>query len=406
MRLLSAKNAVLLTAFISNLPHFVLGAPIAQTADVTEQVITRNGDLFVIPVQQAEVSNITNRDEDNFSLRLIKGVKRIVTRVIPRPPTPPVLKPRPHPVPVPVPVPGPVAPKPKPDPLPKPLPRPNPPAPKPNHRPIPLSENPGQGVGIGNQPKPMENYANLGRTQVNKYETAAKSDKPDTPMVNNEADLAKYGPNEAFMDIRVLKGQYKVDDTDVFINELKELKNFRTDELGFNINAAGLLRQTVVISVKDSKMINRGTYDKNGQFIVYQDAFKDADTAAGTKVPLNEIGMQQFQKATLVGTQDMGKTKNFKAAFLMDVQNKEFWAITRENYNDMKQPFSEILTFNRGTPQFDRIMGSPNFNSKFYSFANHHNAIGNKVPDKVIVVPKQAENSGNKLTVAVVFKDA
>lgn len=286
------------------------------------------------------------------------------------------------------------------------LPHPNPPAPQPNRQPIPNTENPGPGAGLGAEPKTMDIYATSGKNQVNNFLSvtkAPKGSKPDTQLVATEAELAKHGPNGAFLDIRK-SDKYKIEDMTLHFSDLKTLKNFKWSELGFDIKDAGFVSKMVVTNkAPGSPTIIQGTYAKNGQFIVYQDAFKAADTTPGTKVPLNEMGLQNFIAASKDAP---GGATNFKAAFLTNIQNKEFWAITRQNYNDKNQPFNQVLIFPRGTPEFDRYMGSPNFNSKFFSFANHHEAIGNKVPDKVIVIPKQAENSGNELTVAVVFKDA
>lgn len=88
----------------------------------------------------------------------------------------------------------------------------------------------------------------------------------------------------------------------------------------------------------------------------------------------------------------------------MDIQNKEFWDIIRKSYNEKRQKFDQVLTFESGSSQFDRIMGSPNFGSKFLGFGHHHNAIGDKIPDKVIVIPKDVAGAERKLTVAVVFR--
>lgn len=263
----------------------------------------------------------------------------------------------------------------------------------------------------------MNTYETKGKQQESAYEAAIKSGNDDTPIVGTEAELSGHEPNKAFLDI-TKNDQYKVSDEIVTLSDigLKELKNFRAGELGFDIQSSKRLQQTVVKNVPgdpaanpaSGDTINRGTYDTSGNFIVYQDAFKEANTVTGAKkTPLNEMGAQNFIRAA------GDNAKNLKAAFLTDVQNKEFWGITRQNYNDMKQPFSQVLTFKSGTPQFDRYMGSPNFGSKWLSFINHHNAIGNAVPDKIVVIPKDYELPGSKppvtvgtLTAAVVFKDA
>ncbi|KAK2599120.1 hypothetical protein QQS21_005381 [Conoideocrella luteorostrata] len=267
----------------------------------------------------------------------------------------------------------------------------------------------------------MDFYENAGVTQLNMYDKAIKDRKPETRMVEAESDINEENKNKVFLNVRSCD-KYTVDDKKMMVTDspsLELLLNFKSDELGFDIKspAAFVVETSVHLKGNGGSLINRGTYDEGGRFIVYQDAFKEADTAK--KVPLNEMGMQNFLNAANPKSQ---KSQNFKTAFLMDVQNKEFWEITRQNYNDLKQPFSQVLTFRRGTPQFNRYMGSPNFNSKFYSFANHHDSIGNKIPTSIVVIPKQVENPKKgidykpgdpkpqtptigKLMAAVVFKD-
>ena len=405
MKFLSAKNTLLLTAFLGCLPRPALGAPIIQAAEVTNSQVNPRGDDFsVVPVDQVDEAESIPHDEGGFYFEPVDDVAEVETRRWdpPRPPPPP---PPPLPRPVPVPI---VEPRPVTGPEPKPVappahppspPRPAPQLPKPDWKPIPVDTNPGVGQGKGADPKPMENYERSGRRQVDNYETITKSSKPDTAIVQTEAELDKYKPNEAFLDYR--KNQnYELVDARVLTNEMKWSKNFKLSELGFKIEPGKFVDRVAVLYRKDKGMVNRGSYDPDGNFIMYQDAFKKTNDDVAKKLPLNEIGMQNF--INVAGD----NTKNLKAAFLMDVQNKEFWAITRQNYNDMKQPFDQVLTFEHGTPQFNRYMGSPSLFSKFYSFGNHHNAIGNKIPDKVIVIPKQAEGSGGQLTVAVVFKAA
>jgi len=396
MRLLSVKNALLVSALLGYLPQFAFGAPVAQTAGLQ---VVRRGDDISTQHWQIETTNINTRDEDEDLDDLETRAFR-PPRPIDPPPPPPAPRPRPNPG-----APGGSGTGPRPRPPPRPVtpPRPEPPQPKPDWAPIADNVNPGQGPGVGADPKPMGTYEQGGKDAVTNYQATVKNGKEDTKILDPATDdlsLLGKNPAEAFLDIRK-NDQYQIVDTDVLISDVKELKNFQSGELGFDIKSSGLLRQTVVNTADGRQMINRGTYDKGGQFIAYQDAFKDADTAAADKkIPLNEIGLQNFKAAAGVNTNKL------KAAFLMDIQNKEFWGIIRNNYNDLKQPFDQVLTFKSGTPQFDRIMGSPNFKSKFFAFGNHHNDIGDPVPDKVIVIPKDAPDSGNKLTVAVVFKDA
>lgn len=159
------------------------------------------------------------------------------------------------------------------------------------------------------------------------------------------------------------------------------------------------IKSIVVSNPKDGKTINRGVYDEQGEFIMYQEGFKDLQKDIPNAIPLNELGMQNFLKTA------GSNAKNLKAAFLTDVRNQELWAIVKNNYNDKEKSFDNVLTFERGSAQFNRIMGSPNFRSKMYGYGNHHNAIGGKVPNKVIVVPKQAQadDPDAELILAVVF---
>ncbi|SMQ50234.1 unnamed protein product [Zymoseptoria tritici ST99CH_3D7] len=184
------------------------------------------------------------------------------------------------------------------------------------------------------------------------------------------------------------------------------LKIFNSNELGFNLkdNKANV-KMISIANKKGGAPINRGIYDTEGRFIMYQEADKRAQPKDGYQLPVWEMGMQSFIESA------PGKTQNLKVVFLMDIQNTEFYKIVRANYNEAKQPFDQILTFNSGTPAFNRIMGSPNFRSKFLAYGYHHNAIGNKVPDKVVVAPKQAQKlaegvSGTQLYAAVIFKEA
>ncbi|KAI1868396.1 hypothetical protein JX265_007219 [Neoarthrinium moseri] len=400
MKLHSLRTAFFLTASIGGISRLALAAPVVSILQVARSGdIAGNNSLATVDIDLEGETGITTRNEDDLGLgETYHGVGIETRMTIPRPPTPPKL-PVPPPPPVPRPLPPVVIPKPKPaDPVPVPgSPRPPPPPPKADWKPIPATENPGQGYGMGNDPKQMDEYAKAGKTQVDSYEATVHSNKPDVLTVGSKAELQGKGPNEAFLDIRK-NPAYKIEEVKVLTSELKELKNFKSSELGFEIKQ-GFVTQVSVRNGKDPEPINQGIYDPNGNYIMYQVAFKDGNNVAD-KIPLNEIGMQNFQKVA------GDNTKNFKAAFLMELQNKEFWGITRQNYNDMKQPFSEVMTFNRGTPQFERYMGSPNINSKFFSYGNHHNAIGNKIVDKIVIIPKQAENSGGKFTAALIFKNA
>ncbi|KAK8132089.1 hypothetical protein PG999_000262 [Apiospora kogelbergensis] len=400
MKFLSVKNALYLTASLGSLSRLTLAAPVAATALVTRSGINTGGSVFPIHVDIDPI----DKDDDRLRRRGTQDGLKIEPRItIPKPPVPPP-PPRP-PVPNPV-APKPVVPKPKPvEPVPVPgPPRTPPPSPKADWKPIPppkeASDNPGQGNGKGGDAKSMDSYANSGKTQVKNYVEITKGSRPDAITVASKKDLEGKKQNTAFLDIRKNPNYEVQEEPFQFVNvNLKELKNFKPAELGFDINALGTFTKVTVKRASDKQDINIGTYDPKGNFIYYESAFKDANTVED-KIPLNEMGMQNFKK--IAGD----NTKNFKAAFLGDIQNKEFWEITRQNYNDMKQPYSQVMTFEHDTAQFERYMGSPNLNSKFFSWGNHHNAIGNKVVDKIVIIPKQAENSGRKMTAALVFKDA
>lgn len=404
----SARFSLLLAALTASLFLLTSGVPLTQSLDVIrDQPVLFAYEADAVPVEAAHKNHHIPRSKHDISSLLFgattkENIKNVFVRVnIPKPPPPP-----PPPLPRPVPAPIPKGPAPKPNPIapaprPKTPPRPDPPKPDPAAKPIPPSENPGQGPGKGDEPKAMDSYQRAGVAQLGMYETTARGNKADTPIVQTQQELAKYGKNEAFLDFRK-NSAYKIDKQSVRLDDsvdLKVVKNFRSTELGFDSKSVrGMTQISVYVEKSSGSPIMRGTYDHEGGFIVYQTAFKKDNKVPGA-TPLNEMSMQSFISAA------GDKTKNLKAVFLMDVQNKEFWAITRQNYNDLKQPFTQVLTFQRNTPQFDRYMGSPNMNSKLYSFANHHNAIGNKIPTSIIVIPKQAENSGNKLTAAVIFKD-
>lgn len=170
------------------------------------------------------------------------------------------------------------------------------------------------------------------------------------------------GGFEAFWDIRQMP-EYLIDPQSSALageQDLKVLRNFVSPELGFSFKkdqGAAPVHRITVYNEATKQPINAGTYDTDGKFIVFAAAFKEnqAGIPPAKRIPLNEMGMQNF--LTAAGE----KAKNLKAAFLFDVQNKEFWAITKQNYDDMKQSFDKVLTFERGSPQFDRYMGSPKF---------------------------------------------
>ncbi|KAG6010739.1 hypothetical protein E4U21_004127 [Claviceps maximensis] len=399
MRLRPAQNGLLFAALLASCGRLIRGAPLTSTADIDPWI-----DAAAVSPELAGALK-ARRDEVNESDLTWLLVRSFRPRLPGKPPAPPPLPPS-HPAPIPV------TPRPAPHPRPKqprpphPVtpPRPHPPSPKPGSGPKNNDQNPGRGSGTGDEPKAMETYERAGAEQLDMYKKRVESHEPDTLVVETAAEVAKHPQNKAFLDI------YKNDELNIEMQdvrtddslELKIIREFTSHEIGFSMKELGHLKQVSVYSAKSQgRLINRGTYDPQGRVILYQDAFKDLNVGQGAKkIPLNEMGMQNFK--SVAGD----KTKNLRAVFLMDVQNKEFWAITRECYNARRQSFNEILTFEHGSPEFNRYMGSPNFKSKFYSFANHHGSIANKTPDKVVVIPKQHEKSGGKLTVAIVFKDA
>lgn len=404
----SLATGLLAVAFLGNLSGVVQGLPVAQTADVASREVTQDGDLILERSEDGHEIEAVPRDDNGFINHHFKG---LLARVIPPKPPPPPPLPK---IPITRPNEGgagagagagaggsrtggvPINRPPAREPTP---PRPDLPEGQPgvNRN---RDENPGSGSGTGNPPQDMETYRAAGAAQMTNYEAILRSGKKDTPIVQTEAELAGVAKNDAFLDIHA-NDQYRLEARGVTASDVKELKVFTSGELGFDPKVPPQLMSEIRVSNSRGELVNRGTYDKEGRFIVYQDAFKEADTATGVKkTPLNEVGMQLF----LAEAGD--KAKNFRVAFLSNVQNQEFWAMVKQAYTDLGQEFKQVLTFERGTPQFERFMGSPNFFSKFFSFSNHREAIGNKVPDKVIVAPKQVEgNTSGGLAVAIVFKD-
>lgn len=263
--------------------------------------------------------------------------------------------------------------------------------------------NPGAGPGLGNDPKPMPSYENAGISQLSNYQTAITKKVPDTKIVESEEDVAKEPVNRAFLDIHKID-ELQLDTSLMRIDQEAEFSVLKTkfdqSMLGFNMRSENNNHQiTITPNKQPGVVIMRTTYNKGGKFIIFQDAFKEKNVGTGAKkLQLNEMVMQNF--LTVAGE----KSNKLEVVFFMNIQNKEFWAITKQNYHDKGKPLSEMLRFQRGSPQFNRFMGSPNVHSKFFGFANHHGAIGNKIPKEFIVIPRQVEGSGGKLTVALTFE--
>ncbi|KAG5983916.1 hypothetical protein E4U55_006699 [Claviceps digitariae] len=407
MRFRPAQNGLLLVALLASCGQLIRGAPLASTADIDpwlDATATSPGLTAAPEARRREVEvdeSIHEPDDSHLQGLLARGFPPHIPG---KPPTPPPL-PVPRPVPA-RPLPIPKVPRPVTAPRPVTPPRPEPPAPEPHAAPIPNNVNPGPGRGVGAEAKPMHVYELAGSKQLEMLDARIKSHAPDTLIVETEADVAKHPKNTAFLDINK-NDELMLDTQDVRIHsggELEILKEFGSPEIGFSMKGVGVLKQIAAYPRgSHAQFMNRATYDPEGRMIIFQDAFNELNVGKGAKrIPLNEMGLQNFMNVA------GDKAKNLRAVFLMDVQNKEFWAITRECYNARGQPFTQILTFERGTAEFNRFMGSPNFNSKFFSFANHHDALGNKVPYKVIVIPMQHAEEGKvgKLTVGIVFKDA
>ena len=380
MKHFSTKNALLITASLGYLSRLALAAPVIQITEGTS--IGRNSTL--VSADQEDQAKIVPR----------WGIDPIIPEPhIPEPDIPVVERP-------PGTEPGPVVPRPS---VPEhPEPHPNPPAPHADWEPIPAKTNPGQGQGKGDDPKSIEEYEEKGKKVMENYEEVVKSDKPDTLIVQTEAELKDHDDKKAFLNFHKHGGYKTNNDNEVEFRSFKSLQNFKSSEIGFDIAPETKVTRVTVADKNDDKnnVIIISSYDPKGDFIVFQSAFKKGNNEIPGHVPLNEMNMQNFIKVA------GHNTKNVRAAFIENIMNKGFFDITRQNYNDMKQPFDKMLTFNRGTPQFDRFMGSEIIWSKVVSFTNHHNAIGNKIIEKIVVVPKQAKNSDEELAVAIVFKDA
>jgi hypothetical protein len=138
------------------------------------------------------------------------------------------------------------------------------------------------------------------------------------------------------------------------------------------------------------------TIDNAGRYFIMQDSFKYEDKS-NSGIPLNEIVMQNFL--------DVAKSKasDFRVMFIVNVQNQEFWDVTRANYDSSDTPFDQVMTWKSDSFQFKRYMGSPNISSKLFGFLNHHIALGKRKPVQIVVIPQQVKNSED-LSVALVFE--
>lgn len=278
-------------------------------------------------------------------------------------------------------------------------------------------KNPGVGETGFDREKilPMDQYQSDGTKALNDYIKAITSNKAETKIAETQADADKLAKNTGWLDWTKNPG-YKPDYSEVdLLNAYPGLKLFDRELTGFDIpnTARQVITQDKAYDAflkkagDDSSKkgddqegpayCNRGTYDPDGRFIVFQDAFKANNDFVENHVPLNEIGMQNILHVA------GDKAKNLQGAFLTDIQNEGFWAIVRQNYRDMGKTFADRVTFAAGSKQFQRLMGSPNFKSKLLGMSNHHNALGNKVPISVTTAPKQVKGSGGQLNVFIKF---
>lgn len=421
MKLLSTRNGLLLAAFFASLPHSGTGRVVSPGAIASKQ----NAPFL------AHYPSPSNPHGSALDALLIRDEELLVPlkpRALPRPggrpPTPPPPPPPPPMPPRPVGAtrpPGVAGPAREPGSAAQPpgVDRPprrtreatptrsDPPSPPANWQPI--TDYAGMGQGVGAEPRPMAEYEKVGQEQLAAYQKAIDDRIPDTVIVTSPAELSRHEKNKAFLDFRT-NPEYNVLDKTVALRdpELRSLKRFTSSELGFSMNEgqSEFLKKVVVWGPDPEKSsvdkpIFEATFDSGGKFIIYQHAFKENQSKLSITVPLNEVSMQSFLSAS------KEKSKEFKVAFIQNVQNKAFWEIVRQSYNDRKQPYTQILTFERGTTQFERIMGSPNFASRFFSFANHHNALGDKIPKRIVVAPKQtSEEVVKTLDVALIFEKA
>ncbi|CAK3917485.1 Hypothetical predicted protein [Lecanosticta acicola] len=440
MRIASTRQAVLLCAFLGCLPRLSFGLPTFDDTTSINAITPLHKDERSVwyDISSGVVQNtqrdhdwpFTSDDDDDIAIAARGWFPKPEVPEVPH--APPIVPE--HPFPGPAPRPGPAGsgtgtgaseparpPPPGADPpseeqLP---PRQNPePESQDKWTPIPSTAAPGISAKLGGPPRPMDDYQRDGRNQMAMYQNTIKQNTPDTAVVEDKAQLANHGPQKAFLDVTRNENYYitgqQLGLADPYIKLL--MANFRPSELGFSFEIkdpkreAYQLRAVWSADANVKNFINRGTYDPLGNFIMYQDAFRTNERApADERVPLGEMGLQLYQQALSTTQRTTG---NLKAAFLMNIQNKGFWAITIQNYNDLRTPLDKVLTFKSGTPQFERYMGSDNLKSKFYAFANHHWAIGNKIPDQIIVVPKQAMKTdatigqSPQLIAVVIFRDA
>jgi hypothetical protein len=266
----------------------------------------------------------------------------------------------------------------------------------------PKNEQPGTG-NPGDAPTAAEVEATegKGKAQLASYTSVLARGGPDSEIfkTKEEVDKATSNGHKAFLDVKS-QPQYIYSSNPgkgSVVGDLENLKMFRTEDFGFPLTPNYLVTEIRITKSRDQPKagantntnqdtpgnIVKMTVDPGGRFFVMQESYKKDNLDIG-KIPLNEMVMQGF--LNVAGA----KSKNFKVMFITNIQNRLFWEITRKNYDATGHPFSHVVTFAKDTPEFNRYMGSDNINSKFFGFGNHHNALGNKRPVEIIIVPKQA----------------
>lgn len=290
-------------------------------------------------------------------------------------------------------------------------------------KPIPPKVVPGQGNRRHALPTPnfksTDAYEKDGKDRMNELTNTLRSKTSDVVLVDDHKELSKFPKNRAFQKLTEMPN-YTILKKPVTVHDIKSFEAFTPAELGFAYKPGDKLMEYATVDTdqlektkdgwakdKDGNIkgaeypVVRATYDPDGKYIIYQEAYKNTQPEEGDKLPIPEIGMQNFLDFT------GDKAKHLKVALLANIKNEQTWDMTRDTYNELKIKFDQRKTFEKGTKEFDRFVGSPNFGSKFFGYGNHHNAIGNKIPYKVTIVPKQAvgKKDFDEMTIAVFFED-
>ncbi|EME80201.1 uncharacterized protein MYCFIDRAFT_77963 [Pseudocercospora fijiensis CIRAD86] len=162
----------------------------------------------------------------------------------------------------------------------------------------------------------MSHYETHGREQLDMYEAIIKSKSEDTKIVQTQDELIKYPPNQAFIDGRNIP-DYNFRTHVVMTSDIdREPLSFRSSDVGFPIKNQQV--HEITVGNQKGQVVNRSSYNTDGNSIVYSIAFKKANNDVRGHIPLNELGLQNFIR--IAGP----KTKNLQAVFLTNIQNKEF----------------------------------------------------------------------------------